>query len=454
MSDTDVLFSSQDFILQFVKIIRPDGAVLDIKNLVVEFNYFEDLFSNAITGAVVVNDSNDLITFLSLTGNDYISFILEKPGLQCSIERVFKIYTVSERTLINDTNEGYFLHFCSEELMLSEQYRVSKSYKNHKVSQIVQDICENYLNIGTSKSLNNAIVAIEETKNTLNLVVPNLKPIEAINWLCNYAQSQSSLNPSTFLFFQDNRGYNFKSIQTLCSGPVYKTYTYEPKNVVDDTDTEKYITNVLSYEIVEQFNSLNSLNRGVFSNRLVSIDLISQTYQETDFDYEQYSKTAKRLNQYGILPNSKNTLGDKPNQTPIGTLRVATSIQKTSLNPYVISKNQAIKDIEIEKYVPQRLAEIGLIASQKVKLAIPGDPLMTVGKVINFNLLTVGIKSSEEGKPLDTYMSGKYLVTAVRHKADNSGVFQTVIEICKESMPNPYMNYSDYKGTLASVIGK
>ena len=73
-------------------------------------------------------------------------------------------------------------------------------------------------------------------------------------------------------------------------------------------------------------------------------------------------------------------------------------------------------------------------------------------KTINFNLPVVGIKGSD-GKMNDPYHSGKYLITAVRHKADQTGVFQTIIEICKESSPNAFENYKEWTQTALASLG-
>jgi len=43
--------------------------------------------------------------------------------------------------------EQYEFLFCSEELILSEQIKISQSYPDKKVSEIVQDILENKLKV-------------------------------------------------------------------------------------------------------------------------------------------------------------------------------------------------------------------------------------------------------------------------------------------------------------------
>jgi len=69
-------------------------------------------------------------------------------------------------------------------------------------------------------------------------------------------------------------------------------------------------------------------------------------------------------------------------------------------------------------------------------MTIPGDPLMTVGNIIDFDLPE--ITRTSDGKKPDRFYSGKYLVTAVKHHINIENKFVTMIEISKESLPNPY----------------
>ena len=68
-----------------------------------------------------------------------------------------------------------------------------------------------------------------------------------------------------------------------------------------------------------------------------------------------------------------------------------------------------------------------------VKIRIPGDPFVTVGKLVNFNLPS--LSNANGTKELDKLYSGKYLVTAVRHMIQSPTKYQTVLELAKESTP-------------------
>jgi hypothetical protein len=78
------------------------------------------------------------LNILNFTGNDYLFLSFRKPGDDYyRISKTFRIFSVSHRQLAKDQNENYILNFCSEENILSEQYKISKSYRNTKISDIV-----------------------------------------------------------------------------------------------------------------------------------------------------------------------------------------------------------------------------------------------------------------------------------------------------------------------------
>ena len=76
-----------------------------------------------------------------------------------------------------------------------------------------------------------------------------------------------------------------------------------------------------------------------------------------------------------------------------------------------------------------------LIIGKIIKVVVPGDPGLTVGKTVVFNIYN--LSSSGENKELDPYYSGKYLVNAVRHVLQSQGAYQTVMELAKESYETP-----------------
>ena len=67
-----------------------------------------------------------------------------------------------------------------------------------------------------------------------------------------------------------------------------------------------------------------------------------------------------------------------------------------------------------------------------MKAIVPGNSGLVVGHTVNINLnsLSTDGLSTEE----DEFYSGVYLITAIRHVIQTQGVYQTVLELAKNTM--------------------
>ena len=254
------------------------------------------------------------------------------------------------------------------------------------------------------------------------------------------------------LFFETKDGFNFRSLQSMFKDNIYTTYKYQQQGIEDKTQSfqEKTIS-VLDYEFVKVYDMMNDVNSGTLANRLISLDTMSRTSKVTDFNYLKYKSQAKTLNPGSPTNSLKNRLGLTNADSYNASFKVATSNAFQQNQPYI---KQAVnggvaKDIAIETYVPNRTAQISLANYTVLKIKIPGDSGITVGRTINFNLLT--LKPTTETKGLDEFYSGKYLVTAVRHIIQPTA-FQTVLEIAKDSTPKPYSGINNDSGIWQNTV--
>ena len=156
------------------------------------------------------------------------------------------------------------------------------------------------------------------------------------------------------------------------------------------------------------------------------------------------SNSPASLNDYNMPDTAKNRKGDTMSNAS-AVVKFTTTTTGQNQNPYIKSKNITINETLIEQTLPLRTAQISLFCINRMKLLIPGDVYMTIGKVIEFNLPEVSYNNQNRQKKSDEFYSGKYLVTAVRHLFNQAGIYVTCIEICKESSPTQFgaFNNSD-----------
>lgn len=428
-----------DYEIVNISLIVPTiGTPVDIKGYMVELNVYEDIFGDSVTGSVIISDGLGLLADLQMNGTEFIRVEFRKNTQDDvgSIKRTFRIYKVSDRYLAPGNNfENYTINFCSEELMISEKYRISKSYKSKTISQMISDILKNYLKVGSTKK-----VSVEPTTGTFDFVLPNKKIFETINWLSTYGMSSSSPG-NDMIFFENVDGYWFKSLQTLYKQSPYITYYYNPKNV--SADMQQKFTNIISMDVLDSFDTLRANYTGTFANRVISIDPLTRKSTITDFDYNKYFGSSTKLNKYPVTNQYKDRIGDKsfeapPNNLQAGVCRVMVANANQRNFSYIKNRPTAVcSDYSVEKTVPYRAAQLSLANFSRMKIVVPGNAKLAVGMTMNIVVpkmspISQTASNQQAQRDADPYLSGKYLVTAVRHMI-NLENYVTVVEICKDS---------------------
>ena len=434
----NVAYYPQSASVDKIKIFASTGAV-DVSKLLIELSFFEDIYSFAVSGYITLRDGVGLIEKLQLSGKEDIEIgfgktkndaesIVSLPGTKTN-SRQYRIYSVPDRKPVgNQTSEFIKIYFCSKELFESEEIKVTKSYKGKTISEIVLDILLTQMKIN-SKRIDAKY--FEKTTGVYDFIIPTLKPFEAISWLSTYAKPfKNGGFGADMLFFETKDGFQFRSLSSIYRDKPYKTYSYDIKN----TETQSYerkITSVLDYQFVKGFDSLDEINSGTFVNRVLSFDPLNRTINVSNFDYSKYK--GSKLNKSSP---SDTTEYDKPK----GSLKMVVSNSNQKFKPTFQSFKQDLDpDLFIQETVQNRTAQLSLANYTVLKIRVPGDTGLTAGSTIIFNILSLE-STDPKRRELDKFYSGKYLVTAVRHIVQSQGVFQTILEISKDSSQATYID--------------
>ena len=432
-----------DYQLDQIDLITSLGdGIVNLLPFMVELNLFEDIYSSTISGELVVSDALGLISNFLLNGTEFIEIGFRKYSQDAyAFKKSYRIYKISNRTTgENNAYEVYSINFCSEEFLLSEQYRISKSFKGTQISKIVETILTRYVKVGTPKT---KPITIDDTYGVYDFILPNKKLFETINWLATYALPKNKIG-ADMLFYETREGYFFKSLQTLYEQPIYQTFKFDPKNISIELDQQ--VSNALNFEVLDFFDTLGATMNGTFSNRVITINPFLRTFKDnTDFNYADYFYKSTKMNDGGPLINDyqnrwkKTHYDSPPEELEVGTLRLVTENTETKKQKYVAQAPDEVgSDINIRKYMPNRVAQIALANYMRIKITVAGDASLVAGKTVQFN--TYGFFGTEDRK-LDPLYSGKYIISAVRHIIKNKA-YITVLELAKESMSTPYAAYN------------
>lgn len=427
----------QDFYIKKLQFTTSSGSI-DFEKLLIEFSYYEDIFSFVASGHLSVVDGQGFIEALQLDGNEFLEIEYGKTKNGPTNSGYFRVYKIGDRVPGDNPNTNFYtLYFCSEELLLSEQSKITKSFTGTKISDLVKNI------LNTIQVSPNKIYKIEDTTGIYDFSIPRLKPLEAISWLSTYARPQLTGTGADMLFFETKDGYNFRSIKSMLATEPMATYKYQLKNLESADMMEKMFT-VLQYEFVKTQDMLENINSGMIANKIITIDPFKKSYTTTNFSVKQSDTNVGTL---------KNRLGKTQLDSYDSVVKVAVGNAGQKEVPYIKEiPGSVAQDIFIETYVPNRTSQINLANYITVKMTVPGNPILTVGRTVNFNLLTQTNSSNNTQKDLDIFYSGKYLITAVRHIIGADSKYITVLEIVKEKTEKRYKNNDGNSPTWKSVV--
>lgn len=435
---------AQDFDLEAIEIIADNGQTFNIKFLFVELNFFEDIFSPSCSGNVVIRDAVGILEKLKLDGSEIIRLAYGKfagkseSSKSSRIDKKFRLYKVGNRKPVgNKTSEFYTMYFVSEELFLSEQLRITNSFTGMTISDMVWNIL-----VKDNEGLNVPIDRlrwIQSSYGVYNFLVPKLKPFQAINWLATYAIPDAD-GGTDMVFFETNDGFNFVSLRTLFNGSPYATYKYQPSDT-SQSKIENQFT-ILQYEFVNTYDSLRAINSGMYASKVIEIDPITRIRKVTNFNNASLPDASGEGTAYNRFGKYSEEMFESSVNLVFGN---SSQQQSAYIQQEPRLQGDSAKDIRISTVLPNRAAQLALATNTVMKCIIPGDTGITVGRTVDIALGSLGLKGTalETTRDQDQLYSGIYLVTAVRHIIQEQGVFQTILELAKDSGS---MSFSSQQG--------
>ena len=140
-------------------------------------------------------------------------------------------------------------------------------------------------------------------------------------------------------------------------------------------------------------------------------------------------------------------LSDFPNAkrmfttSTIGMHDVKVTIPADRVGGTDTTRIEAIDTADVENTLQKSLAQKNAFNSFMIELVVPGNTAVTAGSVIKFSTLTENIKDDKPETKIDPFLSGNYLVTEVRHLAQNTpqGIHTMTLTCAKDSVGVEYL---------------
>ena len=398
----------------------------DLKSGVVSIDYYEDILSPTVTAKVrVINtgdsiapkDPNDpkktdgprqsIYNGLPLRGGERLVMKIldrgktfggeEKTGLDFSNDPKKYLFVSSITQVFQETQrESFLLNLVSREAITNETTRVMKRY-NGPISGSVTKILKDVLKIDESR------YSVENTRGSYDFVGNLRKPFSTLISLASKSVPDVSKNATAgFVFFQNQDGFKFASIDSLIKKPSKATYTYTDVNESSITRNNDF--KILKYSVDKNQNLIENLRMGTYSFVRLAFNPLTFAFSQTKYNYgakEGIKNLGKDLELPKISDDSNLTLDQLPTRTVSQIVDVGAAVGISTDTNY-----------SPEEYQGQNIVRYNLLMTQNISMMVPCNTDLKAGDIITCEFPKI---SREDKNDIDQETSGKYMIKELCH---------------------------------------
>lgn len=460
-----------DYDLNHVFLHNHLKEITDIKKMMVELNVFESIFNNALTGSLVITDAQNLIAKLELNGTERISFKLSTPGalsdrdtIDASVEtgHPFYVYKITDRRQIAPGTNLYTLHFGSREFIRNLRTKVSQAYNGNIAYQVIKILMdENYLD---SKKE----ISYEPTGNVNDIVIPNMRPFDAINMIAKKTLPEKS-DGVGYYFYETTKGIYFRSWDNMCSvkgrqnRDTKQIFRYMPMNVNDETIKDKMnhdYQSVESYRFVNNFHDIAAnTTLGTYAHKAITYNMFDKSYNESIYNYELDYMRSKHTDQtadrfakekYAVAAESIVDTDDKKiSEYPDSRVSLQTTTQFLHDEDKGAGYGLDVTQDGV-KFIQGESIKNSILYGTTLHMVVKGQSYLEPGDLIEFKLISVDEKNPDGEE--DPQYSGRYVITKIRHQV-NATKYTNAIECVKDSTKQGFSTGYKPLETINSFAG-
>ena len=433
----------------------------DISASVVSLDIYESIFQNTITGTVRLKETHGYPEYFPLVGTEFliIEFVIDYLGEERIFNRVFRIRKIGDQSFPKNEEREYTINLVTPEFFQSMSSRMTKRYTGTCVDA-VNDIMKTRLQIDDTR-----IHATEKTSGTIDVLIPNYTPLQAINYFTAISLTEEVPYASNFLFYETLDGFYFRSIrgilQQYSAGNEVATFQVNANKLTGAQviDEAQAFSSIIQIHQKNTLDVLTDATSGVLRSRMLHLDFFARKFTESDSRYTETFKTYKddHLAQYPLYPDNFDQSIDR-------NTKLFTTLSDTS------STESAYRKQNEGKVPPRRRHESDVLRNRQLReiqhlrtvLEVPGQPNLRAGTVIILNYPSTRLIEGESEnlsaaahQNPTPFHSGRHLVTKVRHNLVqiSTGVmeYRMHIEATRDSLGSPLIGYEEDASDVDTV---
>ena len=419
------LHNAAAFSFTSVKITLEDGKnkgkSFQIREIINGFTYYEDITRPFISANLNITDSTaNLIGSGTgpITGNELVEIVVLGPD-EKEYTYYFRVYKVGDRVNSGKV-QNYNLGLISEEALANPQTRIRKTLTG-RPDEIVRE-CLGEEGLNTPKD-----IITDPCLNKKKILPKNLSPFA----ICAKLQDQSipfgkggigsgegaetkdgkySDGTAGFFFYENARGFNFRSIDGLMDIENSMNINNSGANYVKafrDSAGDEMPETIIDVQFTSEINLMQSLLTGAYSIRCQYYDISTGEYKESTYSANKsWDKQAHLGSQDELTPGQK-ILAGRPT-------RIVSAILDSE--SYYSGQDSAV-DSDYQDWtpstLPQAISRNYLLNTQGLRIVVPGNLQLVVGDIVKVFLQNMSTQEGRALESVDQDHSGFYLITSL-----------------------------------------
>lgn len=399
---------------------RQGGYSISIPSLITDFEIYEHMDKPFLSARFAIVDTSSLFERTDIQGGETLTITIqssETKDVGNSITKSFIIDKILKSTRADEKTEIVYLHGYEDILFKSSLKNISKHYKGNP-SDIIGKILQEYLG-------KDVLYSTEEYQANMELIVPNLDPIDAAVWIKNRMTNADGLPYYLWSTLASDSLYLIDLGTILLRPPIntrapflyiqgaaqHLEQVHIPIMRYNHENIEDVLTLIRKGHVGAQYNFLNTLT-GTNSN--IEFDVSNDAFYplaEKDYLKEQPKFVyAPEQGIDGVAFSSH-------------TSKIITKIAGAGAYTYDNYRQNSIdEETEMSAYKKRVIGDSikSFMTKTPISITIPGKPLLrgdgdyTVGNVAR--VLFLEATHNEISSPsVDSKKSGDYVLYATKH---------------------------------------
>ena len=426
--------SNSGFLLKSVLLVSERlTESVELNRIVTDVEVFEHIEKPYLTGRIMLIDDSSFYENADIQGTERIQLtIVSSEEDSTPIVKTFFMAKVEKIQKVQDNAQTLMIHLVEDIFYLSSLKNVNRHYTGSR-SNIIGKIAQNFLN--------KRVFLTGKDKSVIEVIVPNLHPLEAMMWLNKKAVSSRGYPFYLYSTFvgDELRMENLGDIlqrPALNAGEDDAAFTISSLKAQDTMNVTAQRRIIENHQMNSQENLLDLIRKGLISSKFEYIDTLTEDTRS--IDYNSRTSLFKNLLNDGVL-NEK----QKNPQVDFAELIEDKTIYKfRPLTCTYIGGSMAFRDSDTaEGFTPftynawnNSYGEYKTAADYKLNVIsstmdailkknpliinlnglefIKGDAHRTIG-----NNISIAVQSTHDqaDDKVDRKKSGDYLIYSVRH---------------------------------------